>query len=107
MDTAVASYVGEVPVAALVRVAEADSRLLLAVERDRCGLGEAPMGSVNAVDRRARIPVKSEERADAIHADQHTKRPAGKTGEADEINIPATTYFPRRLPPEYLRRWRA
>jgi len=24
-----------------------------------------------------------------------------------EMNIPATTYFPRELPPEYLRRWRA
>jgi len=26
---------------------------------------------------------------------------------AEKANIPATTYFPRELPPEYLRRWRA
>jgi hypothetical protein len=27
--------------------------------------------------------------------------------EGEKMKIPATTYFPRELPPKYLRRWRA
>jgi hypothetical protein len=83
MNPAVARYVCEVSVAAVVGITQAHPRLLLPVERDRRGFGEAPVGAVDAVDRRASIPVQSEERADAIHGAQDNKRPAGGTGEAD------------------------
>ena len=98
----------EVSLAALVGEGEAQSSLRLSIERAGGVLGVTPMAAVHAVDRRTAIPLETKERADAIHDLQDTNSPAGKTDGADEVvNIPATTYFPRGLPPEYLRRWRA
>ena len=103
-----ASNVREVSVTAPMGDGEAQSRLRLPVERARWLLGVASMPAVHAVDRRTAIPLETKERADAIHDLQDTNSPAGKTDGADVVvNIPATTYFPRGLPPEYLRRWRA
>jgi hypothetical protein len=43
----------------------------------------AAMGSVDAVDRRPSVSLKSEQRANAIHDTQDTNSPAGKTDGAD------------------------
>ena len=103
----VARRMCQVPLAAFVIGSQAESSLLMAIERDRRRLGVAAMTSIDTIDRRATITLEPEQRADAIHDSQDTNSPAGKTDRADVVNIPATTYFPKGLPPEYLRRWRA
>ena len=76
---------------------------------------------IEPVDGAAMVIAKSQERADPIHPDSiatgvRQRRADRRKSTADnssprrlcsgatEMNIPATTYFPRRLPPEYLRR---
>ena len=97
----------EIPLTPIVIGGEAEACLKVSFERDRRCLGMAPMRGVDAVDRRPAIRLESEERADAIHDLQDSNSPAGRTDGADTYEIPATTYFPRGFPPEYLRRWRA
>ncbi len=80
---------------------EAEALLRGAVERERRVAGGAAVIGIEAVDDGSQISGKRQERADSIHAARIVRLGARKR------NIPATTYFPRRLPPEYLRRWRA
>ena len=87
---------GEVPIALPVRLGQALLRLPGTVERLRGSQGVAGVVGVVAVDRRAVIGCQGQEGADPIHGSEDT-----------QMKIPATTYFPRELPPEYLRRWRA
>ena len=97
----------QVPLAALKGIGQTEPRLQLPIERAGGLLGVTTVPAVDTVDHRSPIRLEPEQRADALHDLQDTNSPAGKTDGADVVNIPATTYFPRGLPPEYLRRWRA
>ena len=79
--------VPEKAIASLVRVGEADARLLLAVEGRGWCFRVAPMPTVDAVDDGAGFPLEAEERADAIHGGQDSNRPVGNTaGAANEMS---------------------
>jgi len=79
----IARRMRQVPLTSFVIGGQAESSLLLAIERDRRRLGVATMTSIDAIDRRATISLEPEQRADAIHDWQDTKSPAGKTDGAD------------------------
>ena len=74
---------GEVALTALVLDREAQPRLLLPLEGQRGLIGMAPVGAIHAVDGGTTIPLKPEQRADAIHGWQDTNSPAGKADGAD------------------------
>jgi hypothetical protein len=57
---------------------QTDPRLLLSLERERRFIGVAAMGGVNTIEDGTTIPLQAEERADAIHDLQDSKRPSGE-----------------------------
>jgi hypothetical protein len=108
-----------------VALVQAELQLGCAVERQGRGDRAAAVIRIEPIHGAAGVVAESQERADPIHAASIATRTGGRRGSQrdsaqpaqrvsprstrfkGEMNIPATTYFPRRLPPEYLRRWRA
>ena len=80
---------------------EAETLLRGTVQRQGRVAGCAAMLGIEAVNDGPEISGERQKRADPVHAARIVRAGQGQR------NIPATTYFPRRLPPEYLRRWRA
>jgi hypothetical protein len=102
-----AGHVRQVSGAASVRGCQTELRLLPPVDGDGGRLRMTSVRVIDAVDRRAAIAHEPEERTHAIHDVEHSNAPPPGSGGTTDMKIPATTYFPRRLPPKYLRRWRA
>ena len=108
---------------------QAETRLFGAGELGARLNGMTAMVPIWDLERRAPVALEGEEGADRVerpgqnllrgrpqsaeqtHAAEDSsalRRPAKECcNTLGKSKIPATTYFPRELPPEYLRRWRA
>ena len=95
---AVAGGVREVALAALVRLGQAEPRLLLSLERGRGVLGVAAVRRVDAVDRRPAIPRPARGAGRRDPRPEDSNSPAGNRGATNEISR-RRPIFPGGCPP--------